>query len=143
MIKFWHKELSNISDKAKIGEDTVVHAGVQIHDGVIIGKNCQIEAQVFIPKGVIIENEVFVGPQVCFTNDRDLKGSRETWSPILTLVGSGARIGANVTIRAGVTIGKDSVIGCGSVVLHDVLPNTTVAGNPAKEIWPTKKSSQT
>lgn len=43
-------------------------------------------------------------------------------------------IGAGSIIMNGVTIGKGAVVGCGSVVTHDVPPHTVVAGNPAKII---------
>lgn len=133
-VKYWHKNLSNISDEAEIGEDTVIHASVHIHDKVKIGKNCQIEAQVFIPNGVTIEDNVFIGPMVCFTNDAKLEAPREEWTPTETLIRSGAKIGANSTIRAGVTIGESAVVGCGSVVLKDIPNNERWAGNPAKPI---------
>ena len=45
-----------------------------------------------------------------------------------------AWIGAGVTILPGVTIGENAVVGAGSVVTHDVLANTVVAGNPARII---------
>ena len=131
--KLWHPHLSNISPKAHIGEGTVIHAGVHIHE-VIIGKNCQIEAQVFIPNGVTIEDEVFIGPHTCFTNDPTLNAKRESWEPTPTIVKKGAKIGANATIRAGVTIGENSIIGCGSVVLKNVPEGETWAGNPARKI---------
>jgi acetyltransferase-like isoleucine patch superfamily enzyme len=47
-------------------------------------------------------------------------------------VKKGASIGSNATILCGVTIGQNAIVGAGSVVTHDVLPNTVVAGNPAK-----------
>ena len=59
-VKFWHKHLSNISDKASIGWGTVVHAGVHIHDKVHISKNCQIEAMAFLPNGVILQDKLFL-----------------------------------------------------------------------------------
>lgn len=43
-------------------------------------------------------------------------------------------IGAGATILPGVTVGENSVVGAGSVVTHDVEPNTIVAGNPARLI---------
>ena len=43
-------------------------------------------------------------------------------------------IGAGATILPGVTIGENAVVGAGSVITHDVEPNTLVAGNPAKFI---------
>ena len=43
-------------------------------------------------------------------------------------------LGANVIVLKGVTIGARSIVGAGSVVTHDVPPDTVVAGNPAKVI---------
>lgn len=43
-------------------------------------------------------------------------------------------IGERSTILKGVTIGYGSVIGCDSVVTHDVPPYCVVAGNPAKVV---------
>ena len=43
-------------------------------------------------------------------------------------------IGINVTILPNVTIGPYSLIGAGSVVTHDITPNTIAVGNPAKVI---------
>lgn len=132
MIKIWHEELSNISKKAKIGDGTIIHAHVDIHDQVAIGRDCQIEAQVFIPNGVMLQDNVFVGPGTIFTNDPRLDVSKEEFYPIKTLVMRGARIGANCTIRAGVTIGENAIVGMGSVVLQDIPSGQTWVGNPAR-----------
>ena len=43
-------------------------------------------------------------------------------------------IGCNSTILGGVRIGPNAIVAAGSVVTKDVLPNTVVAGNPAKKI---------
>jgi len=44
-------------------------------------------------------------------------------------------IGQAVIVLPGVTIGPDSIVGAGSVVTHDIPPNTIAAGNPAKVIF--------
>ncbi len=41
-------------------------------------------------------------------------------------------IGMNCLILKGVTIGKNTVVGAGSVVTHDLPSNVIAAGNPAK-----------
>ena len=41
-------------------------------------------------------------------------------------------IGAGVTICPGVTIGENSVIGAGSVVVHDIPANSVAVGNPCR-----------
>ena len=43
-------------------------------------------------------------------------------------------IGANVTICPGVSIGENTVIGAGSVVIHDIPANRVAVGNPCKVI---------
>jgi acetyltransferase-like isoleucine patch superfamily enzyme len=53
---------------------------------------------------------------------------------IKTIVKKGASIGSNATILCGITIGENALIGAGSVVTKDVLPNTVVAGVPAKTL---------
>lgn len=132
-VRFWHPELSNIGE-CVIGDRTVIHAGVHIHDRVVIGKDCQIEAQAFIPTGVVMGNEVFVGPGVIFTNDPKLNQTgtqKGDWEPTLTLVDSGAKIGAGARILAGVKIGKGALVGMGAVVLKDVPDYEVHVGNPA------------
>lgn len=44
-------------------------------------------------------------------------------------------IGAKVFIKEGITIGTNSVIGAGSVVVHDIPSNCVAAGVPAKPIY--------
>ena len=43
-------------------------------------------------------------------------------------------IGAGAIVLPGVTVGENAVVGAGSVVTHDVPPDTVVAGNPARVI---------
>ncbi|HXO19733.1 MAG TPA: serine O-acetyltransferase [Thermoanaerobaculia bacterium] len=49
-------------------------------------------------------------------------------------VGDRVTIGAAATVLGGIAVGDDAVIGAGAVVLHDVLPRSTVAGVPARII---------
>jgi maltose O-acetyltransferase len=49
-------------------------------------------------------------------------------------IGRNAYIGVNTVILCGVTIGENSIIGAGSVVNRDVLPNSVAAGNPIRVI---------
>ena len=43
-------------------------------------------------------------------------------------------LGARVTVLDGVTIGRDSVVGAGAVVTHDIPPFAVAAGVPARVI---------
>jgi acetyltransferase-like isoleucine patch superfamily enzyme len=126
----------SIGDGAKIG------AFVEIQKGSIIGKNCKISSHSFICEGVHIADNVFIGHNVTFINDNfprattdnGLLQTEDDWECIKTFVEEGASIGSGATILGGVRIGKKSIIGAGSVVVHNVEENTIVAGNPARFI---------
>lgn len=49
-------------------------------------------------------------------------------------IGNNVWVGAHSVILPGVKVGDNAIIGAGSVVTKDVMPNTIVAGNPAKFI---------
>ncbi len=129
-VKFWKPELSNISEKAIIGDDTIVHSQVWIGDGVKIGERCKIQAFVFIPTGVEIGDDVFIGPGVKFSNDVIPPSCGKYWKKIL--VKEGAVIGMNSSILAGITIGKNAFIGQHSNIITDIPDNEVWFGNPAK-----------
>ena len=132
-VTYWNRELSNISKKAKIGEGSVIHAGVHIHDDVKIGKRCQIQANAMLFNGVTIEDDVFIGPGTGIANDPKLT-DRNLWVAVPTLVKKGAKIGMGALINAGVTIGEYARVGMGAVVLNDIPTRETWVGVPAKKI---------
>ena len=82
--------------------------------------------------GITIEDEAMIAANVqLISNNHDLDNrSIITCRPIR--ICCRAWIGAGATILPGVTVGENSVVGAGSVVTHDVEPNTVVAGNPAR-----------
>ena len=87
-----------------------------------------------------IEDNVFIGHNVTFTNDTypravTTDGKLQTendWGCEPTIVKKGASIGSSVTLLSNLAIGENAIVGAGSVVTHDVPPNTIVAGNPAR-----------
>lgn len=125
-----------------IGNQTRVGTFVEIQRGVTIGARCKIQSHTFICEGVEIEDEVFIGHGVMFTNDRyprsvNASGGPATtndWILERTVIKRGTAIGSNATILCGVTIGENAIIGAGSVVVKDVPPGVTVAGNPARPL---------
>ena len=48
-------------------------------------------------------------------------------------------IGANSTILCNISIGPNSIVGAGSVVTRNVLPDTVYAGNPARQVSTVKE----
>ena len=125
-----------------IDDNTKIGTFVEIQKNVSIGKNCKISSHTFICEGVYIEDNVFVGHNVTFINDKHPRSvnedgtmqSESNWEVIKTFVKNGSSIGSSSTILCGVTIGENAIVGAGAVVTKDVLPNTIVAGVPAKVI---------
>ncbi len=123
----------------EVGDDSRIGTFVEIQKGAKIGKRVKVSSHTFICEGVTIEDDVFIGHGVMFINDKYPRattgsGAPQTeadWNITPTLVKRGASIGSNATILCGVTIGERAIVGAGSVVTHDVPPNTIVAGVPA------------
>lgn len=105
---------------------------ISIGKGSYINVNCN-----FIDDGeIIIGKKVMFGPSVTIATvghpiNPDMREYMYT-APVR--IEDNVWVGGNVTICPGVTIGENSVIGAGSVVIHDVPANCIAAGNPARVI---------
>lgn len=121
-----------ILPNARIGHDCNICSHVFIENDVTIGNNVTIKCGVQIWDGITIEDNVFIGPNVTFCNDRHPKSGNKQFCLEKTILRQGASIGANATILPGIEIGENAVVGAGSVVTHNVPPNSVVYGNPAR-----------
>ena len=110
---------------------TVVRAhNVKIGRNVVVMNGCLMMSA----GGITIDDEALIAANVqLISNNHDLENRMIiTCKPVH--ICRRAWIGAGSTILPGVTVGENSVVGAGSVVTHDVEPNTIVAGNPARLI---------
>ena len=125
--KFLEKQCKPFTLKAKsciIYDDVVLGEGAILCDNTIITSNIQIgkffQANIYsyVAHDCMIGNYVTFAPKVCCNGRVKIEDH--------------AYIGTGAIIKEGITIGKGAVIGAGAVVVKNVLPNTTVIGNPAK-----------
>lgn len=107
---------------------------VILDDDVHIGANTCIDRgswrDTHIMRGARIDNLVHIAHNVIVDINAVIVAGAEISGSVR--IGLGAWVGPNACIKQGVTIGEGALIGMGAVVLHDVPPNQTWAGNPAR-----------
>ncbi len=123
---------AHILPGARIGNDCNICDGVFVENDVVIGNRVTIKCGVQLWDGIEIEDDVFVGPNATFTNDPNPRSKQYLTTYPRTYIQKFASIGANATILPGLTIGRGAMVGAGAVVTHNVPPNATVVGNPAR-----------
>lgn len=113
--------------------------GIEIHPGAKLGKNIFIDHT-----GAIIGETAKIGNNVTMVG-RVVLGSTGKGNDFLrhTIVEDGVTIGMHSTMLGRIRLGKNSKIGAGAMVTHDVPANTTVIGNPAKIIAVNNKKLDT
>ena len=87
---------------------------------------------------VTFGDNVFIGPNCGFYTaghplEAEARNTGLEWAKPIT-VGDNVWFGGNVTVLPGVTIGSNTVIGAGSMVVHDIPSGVMAAGNPCKPI---------
>ena len=142
----WHQEWNHlqisISDRGTIsikkrlktnGPAYLNAAGGSISLGnyVFLNHNVSITSlnQIVIGNNVTIANNT-----VIVDHNHNYEQIKDGYSTQPIYIEDNVWIGANCVILPGVHIGKGAVIGAGSVVTHDVSPNTIVVGIPAKKL---------
>ncbi len=124
-----------------------LYATPHIHgpkERLVLGKNVDLgnaylntrSGRIIIEDGVMLSHHVML-----ITGIHDYAGKHgENRAPTIEDAGRDIHIGAGAWITSGVIIigpvkiGKNSVIGAGSVVVHDVPDQVLAAGNPARVI---------
>lgn len=137
-----------ISDFVEIMGSLYVSPGGKIqlghHTTIRFGSMIEAAKEVKIGNYVIISNNVTISDNNNHPTDPnarirmlesgfygDLWGWQHARSAPIN-IGNNVWIGHHAAILKGVSIGEGAVIGCHSVVAHDVPAYTVVAGNPAK-----------
>lgn len=113
---------ASVSKYATIEEGVVIQANATIQPDATIKKNTVISFNVGITHNTTIE-------EGCYIAGKSIVGA-------YVHIKEQAFIGMGSTIVSGKVpyIGSNAIIGAGSVVIKAVKENTTVVGNPAKEL---------
>jgi acetyltransferase-like isoleucine patch superfamily enzyme len=105
-----------------------------------------LHAGVVLTAAVTVGRHVYVMPHVVLTHDDEV-GDAATFGAGVRLaggvsVGAAAYLGSGALVREHRRIGAGAVVGMGSVVVRDVPPGQTWAGNPARPLAPSPAALQ-
>ena len=118
---------ANISDRAELGDNVLVMAGVVITSNAIIGSHVCL-----LPNTVVHHDSV--------VRDWSLIGSGVTVAGGVA-IGENCYIGSGSSIMHGIRIGDGALVSIGSNVIRDVAPDSCVGGNPAHFLFPLNYNS--
>lgn len=113
-----------------ISQRGVRKTGIEIHPGAQIGKGLFIDHG----NGVIIGETTIIGDNVTLYQGVTLGGTGKEQGKRHPTVGNNVMISAGAKVLGSFKIGDNSKIGAGSVVLHEVPPNSTVVGVPGRVV---------
>ncbi len=101
--------------------------GIEIHPGAQIGKRLVIDHGM----GVVIGETTIIGDDCLLYHGVTLGGTGKLKCKRHPTLKDKVVVGAQASVLGNITLGEGAMIGANAVVLHDVLPNTTVVGVPA------------
>jgi maltose O-acetyltransferase len=130
-----------IRDRVKLISTVATLELVADEGGVLdIGERCFVNfgCSIVAQSRVEIGARTLIGPHcmIMDTGFHRLEPDRrlERPEPQPITIGENVWLGARVIVLPGVTIGRDSVIGIGSVVTHDIPPGSVAVGVPARVV---------
>ena len=106
------------ANHSTIGIGSIVMPMAIVGPNVTIGRWCIVNKAARVSHDAILEDGVNLSDSAMLT----------------THVGEDAFVGLNVSVIPNVPIGARAIVGAGSVVTKEVMPDTTVAGVPARLI---------
>lgn len=109
---------ARIANRVQIGAGSIVCEFTTLHPGVNVGGNTLIQPFAALGHDVQVGNHAVLSAY-CSPGGHCKFGDRSF-------------MGMHSVILQGLSVGEDAIVSMGAVVFRDVLPATTVVGNPAR-----------
>lgn len=113
-----------------ISQRAARRTGIEIHPGAEIGEGLFIDHG----NGVIIGETTIIGNNCTLYQGVTLGGTGKEQGKRHPTLGNNVMVSAGAKVLGSFKIGDNSKIGAGSVVLHEVPPNSTVVGVPGRVV---------
>ncbi len=107
-------------------DDVVIGEGACLSPFVTLTSNIRIGRLFHANLYSYVEHDCIVGDYVTLAPGAKVNGN--------VTLGDHVYIGSGAIIKQGIEIGAGAVVGMGAVVTRNVLPGTTVVGNPARQL---------
>ena len=104
--------------------------GIEIHPAAKLGRRLVIDHGA----GVVIGETAEIGDDVLIYQGVTLGGTGKDTGKRHPTIGNNVMISAGAKVLGPITVGDNSRVAAGAIVLHDVPPNTTVVGVPARVV---------
>ena len=104
--------------------------GIEIHPGATIGRGLFIDHGM----GVVIGETAEIGDNVTLYQDVTLGGTGKDVGKRHPTIGDNVVVASGAKVLGSFTVGSNAKIGSGSVVLHEVPPNSVVVGIPGRVV---------
>jgi len=115
-----------IHPRAYVSPRAQIATGSAVLAGAIIAANVRVEELCIVNHAAVVDHDAELAKGVHIAPGAILGGN--------VVVETASMIGAGAVVKQGTRIGAGSTVGAGSVVIRDVLPGGSVAGNPARQL---------
>ncbi len=113
-----------------ISQRTVRKTGIEIHPGATIGRRLVIDHGA----GIVIGETAEIGDDVLIYQGVTLGGTGKDTGKRHPTIGNNVMISSGAKVLGPFKVGDNSRIAAGAVVLHEVPPDCTVVGVPARVV---------
>lgn len=111
---------AQISEKAKVGDGSIISPFVLLGAYSSIGENCFVNVRVTVGHDVMLGDSCILSPHVAVSG--------------AVVAGAGVYCGAGAVINPGLSIGQFCKLSSGAVVAKEVKGGSLVYGNPARSV---------